>query len=47
MASATEALKRNINTAVPGLIDRAVDQVKQANGVTGESRVHGPDYAAR
>jgi ElaB/YqjD/DUF883 family membrane-anchored ribosome-binding protein len=47
LASATEALKRNINTAVPGLIDRAVDQVTQANGTTGESRVHGPDYAAR
>lgn len=47
LTSATEALKQNINTAVPGLINRAVDQVTHTNGATGEPRVHGPDYAAR
>jgi ElaB/YqjD/DUF883 family membrane-anchored ribosome-binding protein len=48
LAAATAALKENINTMVPGLVETAVHKVADATGrPNGTTRVNGPDYAAR
>lgn len=49
LASATAALKQNISTVVPGLVDQAVHRVADQAGAcpTEATRVNGPDYAAR